>query len=117
MGDEAIPDEGVDFGGLDVVHLLDGVLDLRFVGALVDDEDECVVVLDLLHGGLGRQRVLHDLEVVQPERAEHTVSSGTNAAHFPQLRTKQWSTRVNQNRCSSLMLIRVGSEFITFTLR
>jgi len=60
------PDEGVDLGDLDVVQLLDSHLDLRLVGALVDDEDEGVVVLDLLHSRLGRQRVLDDLELIQP---------------------------------------------------
>jgi len=60
------PDEGIDLGDLDVVELLDCHLDLRLVGALVYDEDEGVVVLDLLHRGLRRQRVLDDLELIQP---------------------------------------------------
>lgn len=35
------------------------------VGADVDHEDERVVVFDLLHGGLGRERMLDDGERVQ----------------------------------------------------
>lgn len=52
-----LPDEGVDLVSLDVVKLLDGVADLALVGLDVDDEDEGVVVLDLLHGRLGVERV------------------------------------------------------------
>lgn len=46
-------DEGVDRGNLDLVELLDGISDLVLVGLLVDNEDEGVGVLDLLHGSLG----------------------------------------------------------------
>lgn len=47
---EAAPDERVDFGHIDVVQFLDGVLDLVLVGFDVNNEDQSVVVLDLLHG-------------------------------------------------------------------
>ena len=50
---------------IDVVEFLNGLLDLVLVGLDIDDEDERVVVLDLLHRGLGRQRVLDDRECVQ----------------------------------------------------
>ena len=53
-------DQCVHFGHIDVVQLLDGSLDLVLVGLDVTDEDQGVVVLDLLHGGLGGQRVLDD---------------------------------------------------------
>lgn len=56
-----IPDEGVDLDGIDVVELLQGVLDLSLVGQSVDDEDEGVVLLDLLHGALSVERVDDDL--------------------------------------------------------
>lgn len=46
-------DEGVDVGSLNVVELLEGSLDLALVGSAVDDEDEGVDLLDLLHGRLG----------------------------------------------------------------
>lgn len=58
-------DEGVDLDGLDVVHLLDGVLDLVLVGVDVDDEDEGVVGLNLGHGGLSGQRVAEDGVLIQ----------------------------------------------------
>merc|ERR1719222_1098144 len=40
---------------IDVVKLLDSRLDLVLVSFDVADEDQGVVVLDLLHGGLGGQ--------------------------------------------------------------
>ena len=58
-------DEGVDLVALDAVEVLDGGLDLSLVGLDVDDEDEGVGVLDELHGGFGRQRVLDDGELVE----------------------------------------------------
>jgi hypothetical protein len=50
-------DEGVDLDTADIVLLLEGGGDLALVGLDVDDEDEGVVLLDLLHGGLGVERV------------------------------------------------------------
>lgn len=54
------PDQGVDLGGLDTVELADSLGDLGLVGAEVDDEDDGVVLLDLLHGSLSREGVLDD---------------------------------------------------------
>ena len=77
---KAVPDECVDFGDIDVVHLLDGMFDLVLVGLDVNDEHQCVVVLDLLHGRLRRQGELDDGIVVQPEgRAKHASDQGPNA--------------------------------------
>jgi len=56
--------EGVDLEGGDVVELLDGVPDLALVGLDVDEENEGVVVLDLLHGRLSGKGGLDDLELV-----------------------------------------------------
>jgi hypothetical protein len=50
---EHIPDQGVDLDGVNVVELLEGELNLSLVGLDVDDEDEGVVLLHLLHGALG----------------------------------------------------------------
>ena len=61
----ASPDQCVDFGNLDVVELLHCDLDLRLVSALVDDEDEGVVVFDLLHRRFSRQWIVDDLELVE----------------------------------------------------
>ena len=59
------PDQGVDLGGLDVVELLDGVLDVPLVGLQVDDENKGVVVLNLLHGTLSVERVVDGSELVE----------------------------------------------------
>ncbi len=56
-----IPDEGVDLDGVNVVQLLQSLLDLALVGLDVDDEDEGVVLLDLLHGTLGVEGVQDDV--------------------------------------------------------
>lgn len=61
----AVPDQSVDFLGLDVVHLLNGILDLLLVRADVNNENQGVVVLDLLHCRLGSQWILENLIVVQ----------------------------------------------------
>ena len=53
-------------GDVDVVQLLDSRLDLVLVGLDVADEDQGVVILDLLHGGLGGERVLDDVVGVHP---------------------------------------------------
>lgn len=52
-----LPDQGVDLDGVNVVQLLQSLLDLALVGLDIDDEDQGVVLLDLLHGALGVQRV------------------------------------------------------------
>lgn len=62
---EHIPDQGVDLDGVNVVELLEGQLDLGLVGLDVDDEDEGVVLLHLLHGALGVERVDDDLVLIE----------------------------------------------------
>lgn len=59
--EDCIPDKSVDLDGVNVVQLLQSLLDLALVGLDVDDEDEGVVLLNLLHGALGVQRVEDDL--------------------------------------------------------
>mmetsp|Transcript_108 Transcript_108/g.302 ORF Transcript_108/g.302 Transcript_108/m.302 type:complete len:200 (-) Transcript_108:163-762(-) len=63
------PDQRVDLRGLDLVHAADSLRDLPLVRARVNNEDEGVVVLDLLHGRLSGERVLQDgvlVELVDP---------------------------------------------------
>ena len=60
-----LPDEGVDLDGVNVVKLLKSLLDLALVGLNVDDEDEGVVFLDLLHGTLSVERVNDDLVLIK----------------------------------------------------
>lgn len=58
-------DEGVDLDGGHVVLLLESGGDLALVGLDVDDEDEGVVLLNLLHGRLGVEGVDKDLAGVE----------------------------------------------------
>lgn len=60
-----LPDEGVDLDGVNIVELLDSILDLTLVGLEVDNEDQCVVLLNLLHGALGVEWVDDALELVE----------------------------------------------------
>jgi hypothetical protein len=62
---ENIPDKSVDLDGVNIVQLLKSLLDLALVGLDVDNEDEGVVLLNLLHGGLGVQGVQNNLVEVQ----------------------------------------------------
>jgi len=58
-------DEGVDFLDVDFVDFFASSLDHFLVGLLVDDEDEGVVVLDVLDGGLRAQGVLDHGELIE----------------------------------------------------
>lgn len=60
-----LPDEGVDLDGVNVVELLEGKLDLGLVGLNIDDEDQGVLLLNLLQGTLGVERVDDDLVLVE----------------------------------------------------
>ena len=60
-----IPDECVDFDALHIIQLLQRLADLALVGLGVDDEDEGVVLLDLLHRALRVERVDDDLAGVE----------------------------------------------------
>ncbi len=62
-----IPDQCVDFGNINVIHFLHSVFDLGFVGPLVNNEHQCVVIFNLFHGRLCGQGEFHDLEMIQPE--------------------------------------------------
>lgn len=57
--------ERVDRRGLDVVKLLHGLLDLVLVGTDIGNEDEGLVVLNLLHGRLGREGVLDNGKLIK----------------------------------------------------
>lgn len=57
---QSIPDQGVDLDAVNVVELLQAGLDLGLVGADVNDEDQSVVLLHLLHCALGVKRVNDD---------------------------------------------------------
>lgn len=63
--EQGIPDQGVDLDGVDVIELLKSLLDLGLVGLDIDDEDEGVLLLDLLQGTLGVERVDDDLVLIE----------------------------------------------------
>ena len=68
------PYEGVDLDSVNVVELLEGRLDLRLVRLDVDNEDESVVLLDLLHGALGVEGMDNDLVLIQPRRMRNRLA-------------------------------------------
>ena len=58
-------DQGIDLDAVDIIQLLQRILDLSLVGLHVHDEYQCVVLLNLLHGTLGVERVDDYLVVVE----------------------------------------------------
>jgi len=62
---ENIPDQGINLLGLNVVHFLDGVLDLLLISPDVDNKYQSVIIFDLLHGRLRGERILEHLIMVQ----------------------------------------------------
>lgn len=60
-----IPDESVDLDSIDIVKLLKSILNLSLVGLDIDNEDKCVVLLNLLHGALGVERVDNDSVLIE----------------------------------------------------
>ena len=51
-----VPNQSVNFGRLDVIQLLHRILNLPLIRLEVGDKNEGIVLLDLLHRGLGIQR-------------------------------------------------------------
>ena len=54
------PNQSVDLLAVNLIEGLDGVLDVLLGCLEVNDEDEGVVVLNLLHGALSREGELED---------------------------------------------------------
>lgn len=61
---DTLPDESVNLGGLNVIELLDGILDLSLVGLDINEEDKGVIILELLHGSLSVKRLADDAVLV-----------------------------------------------------
>mmetsp|Transcript_8131 Transcript_8131/g.24430 ORF Transcript_8131/g.24430 Transcript_8131/m.24430 type:complete len:229 (+) Transcript_8131:349-1035(+) len=59
------PDQRVDLGGLDLIHAAHSLSDLLLVGTSINNEDESVVVLDLLHSRFGGKGVLKNLVLIE----------------------------------------------------
>jgi len=58
-------DEGVDLHGLHLVHLLNSGSDGVLVGTDIHDENEGVVILNLLHGALGCERIAKNGKLIE----------------------------------------------------
>ena len=56
QGERRVPNQCIDLCRLNVIQLLHRILNLPLVRLEVCDENEGVVLLDLLHSGLGVQR-------------------------------------------------------------
>lgn len=58
---EILPDQSIDFLCLDIVQGLHSLLNLTFVGGDINDENQCVVLLNFLHCRLSGQRKFDDV--------------------------------------------------------
>lgn len=79
-----VPDESVNLGSVDVVRLLKRKLDLALVGSAVNNEDEGVHLLDLLHGALGVQGEQEHLVRVSTGRVGSALARVFRAARKTQ---------------------------------
>lgn len=70
----SVPDQGVDLNSVDIVELLEGTLNLGLVGLDVDDEDESIVLLHLLHGALRVERVDDDLVLIEARQVRDRLA-------------------------------------------
>lgn len=57
--------EGVDLGGINIVHPLDSILNMTLIGLQIHNKHQSVILLHLAHGGLGGQWKLENRELVQ----------------------------------------------------
>jgi hypothetical protein len=71
---KVIPDEGVDLDGIDIIELLQRFLDLSLVGLDINDEDEGVVLLNLLHGALSVERVDDNFVLIETRLRRNGLS-------------------------------------------
>ena len=79
-GGGSAPDEGVDLGGLNLVHAAHGLRDLPLVRARVDDEDEGVVVCVRDRAGREITVQLMELPATAPLARVHTAANGRRSA-------------------------------------
>ena len=70
----SIPDKGVDLDSVYIVELLQCLLDLSLVGLDVDDKDQGVVLLNLLHGTLSVERVDDNLVLIEARLMRNGLS-------------------------------------------
>jgi hypothetical protein len=69
-----IPDKGVDLDSVDIVELLQRLLDLSLICLDIDNEDQGVVLLNLLHGTLSVKRVDDDLVLIEARLMRNGLS-------------------------------------------
>ena len=69
-----IPDKGVDLDRVNIIELLQRLLDLSLVCLDIDDENQGVVLLNLLHGTLGVERVDDDLVLIEARLMRNGLS-------------------------------------------
>jgi hypothetical protein len=86
---EHIPDEGVNLGGLDVVQLVDGLLDLVLVGLQVNNEHQGVgvLLLDLGDGSFRGNRALDDTVGIELGAAATRASANAQKRSTTKRRT------------------------------
>ena len=70
----SIPDKGVDLDSVDIVELLQRLLDLSLICLDIDNEDQGVVLLNLLHGTLSVKRVDDDLVLIEARLMRNGLS-------------------------------------------
>jgi len=99
------PDQSVDLLRLDVIHLLNGCLDLLLVRLEVNDEDKGVVVFNLLHRRLSRKGVFEDLVLIKlvPPRCTDSWVLGV-----PWL--LEGLGPVKRHRCADLLVLPLGGS-------
>lgn len=62
---KSLPDQGIHFLGLNVIHFLHCILYLLFVSTDVNNEDKSVVVFNFLHCRLSCEGIFEDLVLVK----------------------------------------------------
>lgn len=60
-----LPDQGIHFFGLNIIHFLHSIFNLLLVSAEVNNKNKCVVILDLLHCRFSSQRIFKNLIMIQ----------------------------------------------------
>ena len=60
-----IPDQGIHFLGLNIIHLFNSILYLLLVGTNVNNENQSVVVFNFLHCRLSGERIFENLILVK----------------------------------------------------
>lgn len=103
-------DETVHLRHFDVVELANGGANVILVGAEMNLEHQSVVVLDLLHGGLSRQRILDDVECI------HAVAGWNGLSRILGIARQSECSRAAEANCGA-DLAETSSEWSLNSLR